>query len=479
MESNYNNRDFEQFVRQNADQYRMFPSEKVWAGIDNALHTRRKWYGVGLALLLLLTGAGVTWVMMTTSGSEAKKQPIAKTENAVPAATTKTPITPAIPAEKKAAIAINPNAPVVVTHTPIDFPQGSNTQKTTTTDIASSIVVTVSAPGVATTNNNDDDIASVKTPTTEERKQTIISQPSHTIPAFTNTPVTNIAGTTDATTINDKKDLAQVKIKLPVANNDKYPLTIESVVNSYKKPALKNRLSWQVYAAPTVSYRKLSENKEFLRSAAASGNVPNFAAFSDVKNMVTHKPDLGLEVGVAARYALGKNFTVKGGLQFNVSRYDIKAFSHPGENVTIALDDNNGSISTIARYRNFNGLRANWLQNLYYSASAPIGLEWKTSGNKKKTYFGVASTIQPTYIIKDRAFLLSTDYKNYAEVPWLIRRWNMNTSFETFVSYSNGVTRWQIGPQVRYQIRSSFHNEYPVKENLFDFGLKVGVIFEK
>ena len=66
MESNYRNREFEQFLKQNADQYRMFPSEKVWKGIDNALHTRRRWYGLGLALLLLLTGAGVTLVMMTT-----------------------------------------------------------------------------------------------------------------------------------------------------------------------------------------------------------------------------------------------------------------------------------------------------------------------------------------------------------------------------------------------------------------------------
>ena len=49
MENN-NNRDFEQFVKQNADQYRMFPSEKVWNGIHNSLHTRRRWYGFGLTL---------------------------------------------------------------------------------------------------------------------------------------------------------------------------------------------------------------------------------------------------------------------------------------------------------------------------------------------------------------------------------------------------------------------------------------------
>lgn len=479
MESNYNNREFEQFVKQNADQYRMFPSERVWAGIDNALHTRRKWYGLGLAFLLLLTGAGVTWVMMTTSGADSKKQTtVAQAE--IKKTVKSTPITPAIPVQKKAEPSSNPNAPLVVSRTPIDFPAGTTTQAGSNTNPQSpgaDIEMSASSVDVSSTETS---VALLKTQATEERRHSIISHPSNMrIPAFTNTPV-DIAGSTSPRTITENKDLAaNPKTKLPAAQRDIYPMTIESVVNSYKKPPIKNKLSIQVYAAPTVSYRKLSENKAFLRSAAASGNVPNFAAFSDVKNMVTHKPDLGLEVGIAARYGIGKHLTVKGGLQFNVSRYDIKAFSHPGENVTIALDDNNGSISTVARYRNFNGLRANWLQNLYYSASAPIGLEWKSTSNKKKTYFGVGSTIQPTYIIKDRAFLLSTDYKNYAEVPWLIRRWNMNTSFETFVSYSNGVTRWQIGPQVRYQIRSSFHNEYPVKENLFDFGLKVGVIFEK
>ena len=67
MENRFNNRDFEQFVKQNADQYRMFPSEKVWNGIHNSLHTRRRWFGFGLTLLLLTTGV-VTWVMLANSG---------------------------------------------------------------------------------------------------------------------------------------------------------------------------------------------------------------------------------------------------------------------------------------------------------------------------------------------------------------------------------------------------------------------------
>ena len=66
MDNNFDNRDFEQFVKQNADQYRMFPSEKVWKSIHHALHTRRRWYGLGLTVLLMTAGI-VTWVMLSPS----------------------------------------------------------------------------------------------------------------------------------------------------------------------------------------------------------------------------------------------------------------------------------------------------------------------------------------------------------------------------------------------------------------------------
>ena len=79
MESNFSNRDFEQFVKQNADQYRMFPSDKVWNGVNSALHTRRKWYGFWLGFLLLLTGGAVTWVMISAPVS--KKQDAATLNN--------------------------------------------------------------------------------------------------------------------------------------------------------------------------------------------------------------------------------------------------------------------------------------------------------------------------------------------------------------------------------------------------------------
>ena len=231
------------------------------------------------------------------------------------------------------------------------------------------------------------------------------------------------------------------------------------------------------FFTPTVSYRNLSENKSYLRSPSLVGIPYNYAALYDVNNMVTHKPNIGLELGVTSKYAITKNIKLRGGLQFNINRYDIKAFKYSPERPTIVLNSGSSgvqSVSATSTYRNLNGGETDWIQNFYFQVSTPIGAEVKLHGSKEM-YIGMASTLQPTYVLGDRAYLITADYKNYAQVPWLIRRWNMNTNLETFVAYSTGKLKWQVGPQVRYQLLSSFVSKYPVKENLFDFGLKVGI----
>jgi hypothetical protein len=244
---------------------------------------------------------------------------------------------------------------------------------------------------------------------------------------------------------------------------------------------ISKRLTWQLYLTPTVSYRKWSANKSYHgpSSPFSRASYP-FSLSRDVNSEVVHKPDMGLEVGLSAKYPLTRNLKLTGGLQFNINRYDIKAFAYSGEQATINLNGGNGNNSVTAwtYYRNYNGYKSDWLKNFYFSVSAPVGAELRLFGNDK-TNFGIGGALQPTYILKDRAFLISSDYKNYVEMPRLIRHLNLNTSFETFVSYlsRNGKSRWQIGPQVRYQVLSSFQKQYPVKENLFDFGLKIGLTF--
>jgi hypothetical protein len=87
----------------------------------------------------------------------------------------------------------------------------------------------------------------------------------------------------------------------------------------------------------------------------------------------------------------------------------------------------------------------------------------------------VAGTIQPTYLLNKNSYLITTDYKNYMREPSLVRRWNVNGGLEAYVSYYTGTVRWQVGPQFRYQLLSTYSRKYPIKEQLMEYGFKVGV----
>lgn len=442
MERHLNN-DFERFLKQNADQYRLYPSTKPWKGIYSHFHGKRRWFGLG-AVLLLLTGSLITVLVINSP----KQSPVAQTKPAANSPEQKT----FVPSSSSIASARIHNSNAV--------PDNRMTSLSVASLSPGGNYPTTNYPAI-------NDYVGLNP----------LSQAQTLVPTGLFTPM--VISLTDELT--DQNSYTQVLEQQLLATNSQqrnsgtnsFDWTIESVLNSYKK---RNRIGLQFNFTPTISYRKLSENKDYMRSAAAQNNTA-YSPLYNINSAVTHKPDMGLEMGLTAKYALNAVFRVKAGLQFNVTRYDIKAFDYPIEVATIALDGGGSrvdSLRTISTYRNFNGDNPNWLQNLYFQVSMPVGVEAKIVGDDK-VEFGIAGTIQPTYVLSDRAYLLTTDYKNYAEVPWLIRHWNVNTAFETFVSYSTGKLKWQVGPQVRYQLLSSFVKKYPVKENLFDFGLKVGI----
>ena len=56
-ESNFYSDEFEQLIREKTEQYKMYPSENVWKGVHNSLHTKRKWFISSMAVLVT-GGAG-------------------------------------------------------------------------------------------------------------------------------------------------------------------------------------------------------------------------------------------------------------------------------------------------------------------------------------------------------------------------------------------------------------------------------------
>ena len=466
MERQFNNGDFEKLLRDNANQYRMYPSEKVWNGIHSALHTRRRWYGLSAAIMFLLTGSIVSFIIYNDNpgknNSSEQKNISIQNNNRQPAPATASEETQIFtPVINKVKPDVRPTANLAELYI-----NGPVFTTPTSDDMQSGFIL----------NSNLNDIIG------QEEADPTISNKSETIDHLF--PYTDL---------NLLKQNGLVKTE-DDALNDIFPnektITGQSAVNENTEkeingaisalasqnillptPNKQSKLTAQVYFAPTVSYRKLSENKKVYPSGFS---VPSI----DVKNVVKHKPAMGLEFGIEGRYRLSEKFSLKTGLQFNINRYDIRAYSHPTEIATVALSSGYGgvdSLATLSNYRNSSGSLpySNWLENFYFQVAIPVGAEVIISDNKN-IQWGVSGTIQPTYVIGDRAYLISSDYKNYAKFPDLMRRWNISTGIGTFVSYSTGRIKWQAGPHVRYQHLSSFVSELSVKENLFAIGLKVG-----
>src|ERR1700749_1156783 len=90
-ESNFYSDEFEQLIREKTEQYKMYPSEKVWKGVHNSLHTKRKWFIGTMALLVggILFFAGRELISPSAHPSLASKTPAITESGAVPSKTKK------------------------------------------------------------------------------------------------------------------------------------------------------------------------------------------------------------------------------------------------------------------------------------------------------------------------------------------------------------------------------------------------------
>ena len=454
MDRNKGHKEFEHFIKENADVHRLYPSEGVWTRIHHRLHNRRRRIVAFLLLLPLLTATG--WFLLQEPADSnynkvitSKKKVVSPSLTAAEAVLDKTSTSPSAGVSVIASTTTQNKAASLIEANPIPAPN-ENLIAALSTSIANRSVL-------------NDTISSGS-------GGSILQDVQFAAPTIT--PVQT------APTI-----LVQV-VKEDLQEKN-YSLTIESVVNSYQRQVDRPGFRWQLHFTPTVSYRTLQEDQKFIAQARMSSSAPA-AAFAgnptDLSSVVRHRPDFGMQIGITGNFPISKKIDWVSGIQFNVSKYDIEAYRYPSEVATIALQNPWGGTSTVNTITSFrsNGFRtsANWLRNYYYSVSVPLGLQWRIIG-KKHTHWGISATLQPTYVVGNRSYVISADYQNYAEVPYLINKWNLNAGFETYARFPLGKHDFRIGPQIRYQALSSFKKGYPVQEHLYDFGIKLGMILGK
>jgi hypothetical protein len=248
------------------------------------------------------------------------------------------------------------------------------------------------------------------------------------------------------------------------------PITTVSAKNS--------KFGFGFFVTPSTSYRKLSDfkAKEILGAAPATAPVGlNYT--TNINEIVRHKPAVGLELGFAVLYNMTNRIKFKTGIQFNIRQYYIETFQSVADLTTISLVNNHGieNVSVLSLYNNNNGYRNAELDNKMYQVSIPIGFQYDVIKGKHLGITAEAS-IQPTFTLNKSLYLLSTDYKHYADGNSLMRKWNINSSFGVNLTYKTGVYQWFLGPQARFQHLPTYSNKYPITEYLMDYGIRLGFI---
>jgi hypothetical protein len=181
--------------------------------------------------------------------------------------------------------------------------------------------------------------------------------------------------------------------------------------------------------------------------------------------------------GVGLGYKLNKRFCSYRWFSVNISQYKINAFLHKDEVASVTLNEGEYAsiVNTVSSLRSIAGTAPLTIKNRYYQLSMPLGIEWQIL-RRGNISWGLGASVQPTYTFDKQPLIISSNYKNYTDGSAYVRNWNINANAETFLGYTTGSYRWQIGPQVRYQMLPSLVDKYPNKEYLFNYGLKVGVV---
>lgn len=468
MENSTYKDEFEAFLKESADDFRMVPSRRVWYSIYNNMHPDRKWPSVTVCLLIL-TAVLYIGVSNNNSLSESARR---FNEKNIAAATQSHAVLAAVAKPDRSNGSIQRLRRHLADLSNSNTASGEYDNMPADLDITyvkqnGNAFATEEESGFVADNNRTVFTSpeklgiNVSAPVAEDNgsaasKKTVKPASATTEPS--NADIENLLAKKEKADKEEQKE----KTKTAVSQNPDKPWIEDYAFRNKPKSAGRQKLSLGYYITPSFGYRAFYKND----GAGNVTSIPN----ANLKDAAA----LNLEAGATLYYAATKNLRLKGGMQINYTNYvsKVTTLDHPMQaSLAADRDRNTMRYSEYAVKEGVSRLNKTTLQ-----ASVPLGADIRILGdNKFKWYLG--ATIQPTYILSGSAYVLSQDAKNYISETPLLRRWNMNTAVETFVSFrpSTGITL-NVGPQFRYQLLSTYKKEYNYSEKLYNIGLKIGVI---
>lgn len=516
MERKFYTDNFEKLLKENADQFKMYPSKKVWHGLYNDLHPGKRWPSITMSILFLFSlviighlNTGNNYSQHIASYVKPTKQVAGKHTGSASSARYKKNEQVVYKPNNNNNADYHSNPALLQLDAPNHVPalvqmenisrepnQISNSslalvEKTTVKNSTSLSNLNMKAvsqikPLSAFTNTNaeqnydelpviNNTFLPINNNLSSENKSDIVHQQLEISDKNSNPESNSINNS-----LPNKQVLVDLKVPSPtstIKKTDDKKVETTNGSSSILTRIKKENISWTYYVSPSVSYRTITTSQA---RNNAYPNPPGGPANADIPN-ARQFPSVGIEGGTSVNYKLFKKIQFVTGFQVNYTRYNITAnYIHPVMASLYLNSEASGapySLTAISVYGNGSnsGQSAEvTLHNYSFQASVPLGFQYEIFGNDKINLNAVA-TFQPSFTIANQSYILSTDKRNYLTDRDLMRTWNLNTSFGSYLSFKTNSLNWQLGPQIRYQILSTFISNYPGKEHLVDYGIRLGV----
>ncbi len=490
MKTFYDDNGFEEFLRTSVEDFRLIPNPKVWRSIYNHFHPGSKLPSsiTALAFVALFSLAG--FLHTSKSFSSKNEHSLISTNSSL---------------EKTAASKINTNQNSVYgsNSSPIWDDESINILASTNTianvtpaiGLKENKALNFSIAGSNINVEQDEFVGSEK----KARNRAAIAKSSQNLVVQTGAVVKNTIDTdfegeasgAEAESIQSTSAAPENNKVANEAQSSLFKLTKQEVALLFEKERtkLKNldirqpnigvklnllglnrkKLSIEYYVTPSIGYRTLALSND---NASARSSFLPFT--NNSTGSVAHGSAFNVEVGFAYSYQVKKKVQLKAGVQLNVTRYKVKGteLAHPFTTVVPsvlnAIPQN--SLATVANTIDGN----DWSASSTYQISLPVGAYFSALNKKKWSVYAGAS-LQPTYVFGGNIKLLSSDKQYYSNELEFLRRFNFNVGAEAFVQYRLRDVSIIAGPQIRYQLLSTFKNSIAHKENLYNVGFKVGI----
>ncbi|MEO9003830.1 MAG: hypothetical protein ABI288_03790 [Ginsengibacter sp.] len=501
MERRFDMSDFEQSLKDHADQFKMAPSKRVWKGIYNNLHPGSKWPSVTVAIVFIITL--LTVGNLNNSPKQENAKQIVKAESAKSVSensVVKNVFASSIDRietqqltdlyhhsgrtineEKFSTNSINSDQSQVLTYrnknrvtskpTPIPDIGATNssnrhtnnnyflTQKYKVSKIYDLSKTKIGLSELAISQNLQNYIGdnSILANSLHYNELSQSGNSNSLKPLFSFARfVTNDLSLVDMNDLlHDAGDLKEFDLNTLKQNNKK----------------IKN-VKWIYYVTPSIS------SAIFRNTEVSQAMSPNFSLLQiRSSNGMTYKSGFGLNVGTQINRRLSKKWDIITGLDLGYSSYNIVSnLVHPTFTTLLFKDDNGLDYSRRYITHFGNGMTQNKMNILNYSlqASIPLGLQYHI-WQDEKVQVNLLSSIELSTVLKSNAYIISSDGRYYVKDPSLTRPVNMGVNFNPNVVFSGAKVKWHLGPIIHYQFLSRYKDNYVSKEHLIDYGIKVGI----